>query len=244
MQDWGPASYGDHIADVYDDLYEDLFDKQGAVSFLAERATGGPVLELGIGTGRLALPLAATGVEVHGIDASQAMVDKMRAKPGGDAIPVTMGDFAEVPVNGTYPLVYLAFNTLFALDSQDEQLRCFQNVAERLSGGGVFVLEAFVPDMTRFRDHQDVRATNVSMEGAQVDLTRHDPVTQTSRTQHILFREDGVRMYPVLVRYAYPAEMDLMARLAGLVLRERYENWRETPFTSASHSHVSVYAKP
>lgn len=243
MEDYGKETYGDRIAEVYDKLYEDLFDKEGAVEFLVQRAGSGRVLELGIGTGRLAIPLAERGVEIHGIDASNAMVDKLRMKPGGADIPVVMGDFADVPVEGGYGLVFVAFNTLFALESQEDQVRCFQNVADHLDDAGMFVLEVFVPDTTRFARHQNVEATNVDMNLVQLDVSRHDPVTQTSRSQHILFNEEGTKMYPVMIRYAYPPELDLMARLAGLVLKERYENWRATPFTSESKGHVSVYAR-
>ncbi|HYI45515.1 MAG TPA: SAM-dependent methyltransferase, partial [Actinomycetota bacterium] len=158
-------------------------------------------------------------------------------------IPVVMGDFADVPVEGAYKVVFVAFNTLFALASQEDQLRCFRNVADHLDEDGLFVVEAFVPDVTRFARHQNVDATDVGSDRARIDVTRHDPVTQTSRTQHIMITPEGTKMYPVMVRYAYPPEMDLMARLAGLVLRERFENWRKAPFTADSQGHVSVYGR-
>jgi SAM-dependent methyltransferase len=243
MDDYGPETYGDRIAEIYDDLYDEMFDTDGAVSFLAERARGGRALELGIGTGRVAIPLAQAGVDVHGIDASPAMVEKMRAKPGGAEISVVMGDFADVPVEESYRLIFVAFNTLFALGSQEDQLRCFRNVSDHLDSDGVFVVEAFVPDVTRFARHQNVDATDVGSDRARIDVTRHDPVTQTSRTQHIMITPEGTKMYPVMVRYAYPPEMDLMARMAGLVLKERHENWRGAPFTANSPGHVSVYGK-
>src|SRR5581483_9804184 len=148
MEGYDAATYGERIADVYDEWYAEaaFLETEAAVAKLAELAGEGPVLELAVGTGRVALPLAQRGLEVHGIDASEAMVAKLREKPGGDAIPVTIGDFADVAVDGRYALVYVVFNTLFALESQDEQVRCFRNVAARLEPGGAFVVEAFVPE--------------------------------------------------------------------------------------------------
>ncbi len=240
---YGPETYGERIADIYDDLYEELFDKAGAVSFLAERAGGGPALELGIGTGRLAIPLKETGIDVHGIDASDKMIARLRAKPGGADIPITVADFTDIPGDATYPLIYVPFNTLFALPDQEDQLRCLASVTRHLGDGGVFVVEVFVPDVTRYERHQGVNVNRVEVDDAMMDVSRHDPVTQTVRTQHIIFGEKGVQMFPTFIRYAYPPELDVMARLAGLVLRERYENWRESPFTASSNAHISVYGK-
>src|SRR2546423_1547244 len=150
MEGYGPATYGDRIADTYDELYEETLDTDCAVEALAALAGGGPVLELAIGTGRLALPLAERGLEVHGVDVSERMVAKLREKPGGEAIPVTMGDFADVPVEGAYRLVFVAFNTLFGLLTQEDQLRCFANVAKHLTDDGAFVVAAFFPHRARF----------------------------------------------------------------------------------------------
>jgi SAM-dependent methyltransferase len=235
------ATYGDRIADVYDDWYGDaaFLETEAAVEALAELARAGPVLELAIGTGRIAIPLAARGLDVHGIDASEAMVAKLRKKPGGGAIPVTIGDFADMGVDGRYSLVYLVFNTLFALPSQDEQVRCFQNVAARLADGGTFVVEAFVPEPDKYQG-----LVNVSkIESGEVQLNLHlvDRAEQRSQSQHIVMTPDGARFYPVSIRWAYPAELDLMARLAGLRLRERWAGWNHEPFTKASGKHVSVY---
>lgn len=243
MEGYDAATYGDRIADVYDDLYEDMFDVEGAVALLAELAGEGPALELAIGTGRIALPLVARGVEVHGIDVSEAMVAKLRAKPGGADIPVVMGDFADVAVERAYPLVYLVFNTLFALPSQEEQLRCFENVAAHLDPGGTFVVEAFFPDLSRFDRHQRTGTDRVGHDFVELEATRHDPVHQRSESMHVVLRESGIKLYPVVIRYAYPAEMDLMARLAGLRLRDRFGSWQREPFTSASMSHVSIYER-
>jgi SAM-dependent methyltransferase len=226
---------------VYDAWYgEAAFLETGeAVEALAELAGTGPALELAIGTGRIALPLAERGVEVHGIDASEAMVDKLREKPGGEAIPVTIGDFADVGVADSYSLVYVVFNTFFALPSQDEQVRCFQNVAARLAPGGVFAVEAFVPEPDKYQG-----LVNVSkIAGDEVQLNMHlvDRAEQRSQSQHIVMTPEGPRFYPVSIRWAYPAELDLMARIAGLRLRRRWAGWKREPFTKASGKHVSVY---
>jgi SAM-dependent methyltransferase len=238
------STYGDRIAGVYDDWYEDaaFLETEATVEALAELAGAGPALELAVGTGRVALPLAARGTEVHGIEASEAMAAKLREKPGGDGIPVTMGDFADVGVDGRYPLVYLIFNTLFALESQDEQVRCFENVAGHLVDGGVFAIDAFVPDPARFRQG-GFSVTSVEVDRVRLDLTLLDAAAQTSRSQHVVLSEEGVRLYPVSIRWAYPAEIDLMARLAGLRLRARWGSWRKEPFTAASGRHVSIYEK-
>jgi SAM-dependent methyltransferase len=240
--DYDASTYGERIADVYDELYGTLFDTQGAVEFLAALAEGRKALELGIGTGRIALPLAQRGVEVHGLDASEAMVERMRAKPGGTDIPVTMGDFANVGVEGKFSLVYIPFNTFFALLSQEDQVRCFRNVSPRLESDGAFVIEAFVPDLARFHDHQRVGVERLGDEVVQLEASQHDPVNQRVTSYHV-FLADGedVRLYPVQIRYAWPSELDLMAQLAGLRLRERWGSWRRDEFTSASNTHISVY---
>src|SRR3954451_18765452 len=243
MEGYGPATYGDRIANVYDALYEEKLDTDRAVETLAELARGGPVLELAIGTGRLALPLAERGLEVHGVDASEQMVEKLRAKPGGEAIQVTMGDFADVPVEGEYRLVLIAFNTLFALLTQEDQLRCFANAAEHLADDGVFVIEAFFPDLARFDRDQRTQATLVDEGRVMLDASRHDALAQRVDSQHIVITEEGTKLYPVSVRYAFPSELDLMARLAGLELRERWGSWKREPFTAESGRHVSVYAR-
>jgi Methyltransferase domain len=241
MNGYDASTYGQRIADVYDDVHP--AHDEAMIAALAGLAGSGPALELGIGTGRIALPLAARGVAVHGIDASPAMVDRMRAKPGGAAIPVTMGDFADVGAEGPFSLVYVVFNTFFGLLSQEAQVRCFGNVARRLTQEGVFVIEAFVPDMTRFVRGQVVNASRVENDAVLLDVSRHDPVTQRVVSQQIVLTEGGVRLFPVQIRYAWPAELDLMARLAGLRLRHRWAGWHREPFTAASGMHVSVYER-
>jgi SAM-dependent methyltransferase len=243
MEGYGPATYGDRIADVYDALYEQTLDTHGAVETLAELAGGGRVLELAIGTGRLALPLAQRGLEVHGVDASERMVEKLRAKPGGDGIAVTKGDFADVPVEGSYGLIFIAFNTLFALLTQEAQLRCFANAARHLTDDGLFVIEAFFPDLARFDRDQRAQATWVDPHRVMLDASRHNPVEQRVDSQHIVITEDETKLYPVSIRYAFPSELDLMARLAGLELRDRWGNWQRDPFTGETGRHVSVYGR-
>ena len=243
MRGYDISSYGERVAEVYDEWYggSGPLDTDAAVATLAELAGSGRVLELGIGTGRLALPLAERGLEVHGVDSSPAMVAKLREKPGGNRIPVTMGNFADVAADGSYELVYVAFNTLFGLQTQDDQVRCFQNVAAHLTDGGVFVVEAFVPDPARFNGR--VATTRIEQDAVQLDVTLVDPVAQRTESQHIVITPGGTRFYPVSIRWAYPGELDLMARLAGLRLRDRWSGWTRTPFTRESAGHVSVYVR-
>jgi SAM-dependent methyltransferase len=242
MEGYGPETYGDRIADVYDGLYSGL-DTEGAVKTLAELSGVGPVLELAIGTGRIALPLAERGVQVHGLDASERMVAKLREKPGGDAIPVTMGDFADVDVDGQFSLIYIGFNTFFALHTQEDQLRCFANVAPRLADGGVFVVEGFVPDLARFDRGQRPNVNIVEVDRVMIDVSRHDPVGQRIDSSHVVLTESGTKLYPVSLRYVFPSELDLMARLAGLRLVNRWGGWRREPFNAQSDRHVSVYGQ-
>jgi SAM-dependent methyltransferase len=242
MSEYDAETYGERIAHVYDEWYSAPADEQ-MISTLAELAGGGRALELGIGTGRVALPLAAAGVEVHGIDSSEAMVAELRAKRGGKRIPITIGDFADVAVEGTFSLVFVVFNTFFALTSQDDQVRCFQNVARRLTEDGVFVIEAFVPDVTRFTGGQTVRTTSVETDRVTLEASSHDPVRQRVVSQHVVICEDGAKLYPIHIRYAWPAELDLMARLAGLRLRDRWADWDRQPFAADSTQHVSVFER-
>src|SRR5712692_9958504 len=241
MEGYDTTTYGERIADVYDQWYgeAEFLETDTAVTALAELAGEGPVLELAIGTGRIALPLAERGLEVQGIDASESMVAKLREKPGGERIRVTMGNFADVDVDGRYPVVYLVFNTLFALDSQDEQVRCFQNVAAHLADGGVFVIEAFVPEPERFDG--SVRVSRVDAGLVQLNMSLVDGNEQRSESQHVVLTPAGVRLYPVRLRWAYAPELDLMGRLAGLRLRQRWSGWSKEPFTKTSRKHISVY---
>jgi SAM-dependent methyltransferase len=234
-----PASYGDTWAPIYDDVHTHL-DPTAAVEVLAEIAGTGKVLELGIGTGRVAIPLAARGIAVHGIEASEAMLERMRAKAGGADIPVTLGDFTNVAVEGEYALIYIVFSTLYGLLTQDAQLACVRNAAARLASGGVFVVEGFVPDPTRFDRDQRVQVNRI--EPTRVDLlfSRHDPVGQRVASQQVVVGAQGMQLYPVEVRYVWPSELDLMAQLAGLRLRERWGDWRRGRYTGIG-AHVSMY---
>ena len=242
MEEYGPDTYGERMAPIYDDLYEDAFDVEGAVRFLAPLASR-RALEFGIGTGRIALPLAAQGVGVVGVDTSPKMVERLRAKPGGAVIEVVMGDFSEAEVDGSFSVVYLLFNTIFALLDQESQVRCFANAARHLTDDGVFVIEAFVPDSARFDRGQRVSANGVGSDLIDLEVSRHDPVRQRVESQHAIVRSTGIELYPVVIRYAYPAELDLMARLTGLRLRERWATWDRGEFGSDSGSHISVYER-
>ena len=233
----------DRMAEVYDEWFGVPSDTEDTVAFLSDLAGPGRVLELGIGTGRIALPLSQRWYEVHGVDASEAMVEKLRAKSGGESIPVTIGDFAELDVEGDFSLVCVVFNTFFALLSQEDQVRCFSNVSRRLREGGVFVIEAFVPDMTRWDQNQRIETRHLVEDSVVLDAARHEPVEQRVASNHLVVSEAGVKMYPVRLRYAWPSELDLMARLAGLRLRERWGGWLREPFTASSLRHVSAYER-
>ncbi len=239
MDDYSYETYGQRIAGTYDDWYGGY--DPAAIDALHELAQVGRALELGIGTGRIALPLTQAGIEVHGIDASVAMLAQLRAKPGGDRIPVTLGDMADVAVEGEYALIYVVFNTFYALLTQGEQVRCFGNVARHLVPTGSFVVEAFVPDLTRFSGHQALRTVDLTENRVRLDATTHDPVTQQLVSQHVVLTEQGIRLYPVRLRYVWPAEFDLMAQLAGLQLRHRWGSWSKAAFTADSGRHISVY---
>ena len=236
-----PAEYGERIGGIYDEWFGGRDDQRPIVDFLAARADGRPSLELGIGTGRIALPLAARGVPVDGIDASPRMVAELRGKPGGADLPVAIGDFAGVSApGGPYALIYVVFNTFLMLTTQDDQVRCFARVAANLLPGGVFVMEAFVPDLTRFDEGQRVQVDRLE-PAIRFTASMHDRVRQQIHTRHILLGPDGIETYPIELRYAWPAELDLMARLAGMRLAGRWAGWRGEPFTSASDGHVSVW---
>jgi len=235
-------SFGEDVAGVYRDIRRG--DEEPAVAFLEQMARGGPALELAIGTGRIALPLAARGVRVDGIDISPAMIAHLRAQPGGDRIAVTQGDFADVPVAGAYRLIFVVWNTLFNLLTQEDQLRCFRNVAAHLDPEGSFVVEAYVPAfLHRLRNDQYVDAESVQVDEVRLDLLRHDAATQTIEESHVTLSRAGVRLNPVVQRYSWPSELDLMARIAGLSLKGRWGGWSREPFTSASEAHVSVYGR-
>ena len=237
-------SFGEEVAAMYDELHRGDPDTPAAVDFLERLAGGEPALELAIGTGRIAVPLAGRGIRVDGIDFSPAMVARLRAKPGGDRLDVTIGDFADVAVDGTYRLIYLVFNTLFNLLTQSEQVRCFENVAAHLADGGFFVVEAFVPaHLLDVRDDHYVQAETVAVDEVRLDVARHDAVRQLLYESHVSLTREGTRLYPIVTRYAWPSELDLMARIAGLSLHQRWAGWKREPFTGSSPRHVSVYRR-
>ena len=243
MEGFETTTYGQHMAGAYDDYVRDKFDEEAEVELLAELAGGGRVLELGVGTGRVAIPLSRLGLEVHGIEASPEMVEQLRAKPGGDGVGVTIGDFADVDVPGNFSLCLAVFSTLFMLRSQAEQLRCFANVAAHLEPGGAFVVEAFVPKFGG-GDRQSLEVLRTDVDSVLLEASRVDPVQQRVDIQRIALGKGGVELYPSSVRYAYPAELDLMARLAGLRLRHRWAGWRRQELTADSVWNVSVYERP
>jgi SAM-dependent methyltransferase len=213
-----------------------------AAEFLAGLAGSGRVLELGIGTGRIALPLAARGVSVHGIDLSEAMVARLREKPGGDRIGVTIGDFASVRVDGSFSLAYLVFNTISNLTSQAQQVACFRNVAEHLEPKGCFVIEVGVPELVRLSPGERMVVFAASDEHWGID--EYDVASQGLVSHHFSVVDGRVELRSIPFRYTWPAELDLMAQLAGMRLRERWADWDRTPFTGESRKHVSVWEKP
>jgi SAM-dependent methyltransferase len=236
--------FGEPVAERYDERYAyqakpSVVDP--IVDVLADLVGDGAALELGIGTGRIALPLTRRGVRVHGIDLSEAMVARLRAKPGGDAIPVTIGDFALTRVGGTFSLAYLVANTIMNLTTQEDQVACFRNVAAHLEPGGHFVIEVVVPGLQRLPPGErfqpfDVRATHLGFD-------EYDVVGQGLVSHHYWIDGDEVVVLSIPFRYVWPAELDLMARMAGMKLRERWGDWTREPFTGESDKHVSVWEK-
>ncbi|MGN9809096.1 class I SAM-dependent DNA methyltransferase [Micromonospora sp. BQ11] len=238
-----PSAYGRHAADVYDEAYAHL-DPTAAVERLASLADGGPVCEFGVGTGRLALPLVARGVPVSGIEGSPEMAEGLRAKPGGDAVELAVGDFAATRVPGEFTLVVLAFNTVFALPDQAAQVACFRNAAAHLRPGGRFVIEAWVPDPGAFRAGSALRPVRVTENEVLLEAALLHPAEQRMTTTKIRLTDTGVRLLPANHRYAWPAELDLMAELAGMRREHRWADWTGQPFTDDSRTHVSVYRRP
>ncbi|GAA3452274.1 class I SAM-dependent DNA methyltransferase [Dactylosporangium matsuzakiense] len=237
--------FGERVAARYDESSADMADPavvEPIVDALVRLADGGRALELGIGTGRIALPLAARGVPVHGIDLSRAMVARLREKPGGDAVGVTIGDFATTTVDGAFSVAYLVFNTIMNLTTQAAQVACFRNVAAHLQPGGRFVIEVMMPDLRRLPPGQDAVPFHASETRWAYDL--YDVATQSMSSNYVevVNGRGGFRSIPF--RYVWPAELDLMAQLAGLHLCDRWADWHGAPFTSDSAQHVSVWEKP
>jgi SAM-dependent methyltransferase len=240
----GDGYFDEHVAARYDESSAEMFAPEAvepAVDFLAGLADGG-ALELGIGTGRIALPLAQRGIAVHGIDLSNAMVARLREKPGGDEIPVTIGDFATTRVDGAFSLAYLVFNTIMNLTTQAEQVACFRNVAAHLEPGGCFVVEVLVPELRRLPPGESVRAFDVGENHWGFD--EYDVASQGQISHHFELVDGRLEYVLTPGRYVWPSELDLMAELAGMRLRERWSGWKREPFTSESRKHVSVWEKP
>jgi SAM-dependent methyltransferase len=241
-----PANYFDaRIAERCETYWPEVFDPavvEPAVEFLAALAGAGPVLELGVGTGRLALPLSRRGVAVHGIDLSPPMVARLRAAPGSESIGVTIGDFATTTVDATFTLVYLVRNTIMNLTTQDEQVRCFRNAAAHLEPGGCFVVEVIVPPLRRLPPGETVLPFTVTPTHLGFDEFV-DLAAQRSNSHHYWVLDGQLETFSAPFRYVWPSELDLMARLAGLTLRERWSDWRRSPFTGDSPLHVSVWER-
>ncbi|WP_336053034.1 class I SAM-dependent DNA methyltransferase [Streptomyces sp. CA2R101] len=237
--------FGENVAATYDESMKDMYRPEvvdPAVDVLAELAGGGPALELGVGTGRIALPLAGRGVPVHGIDMSRAMTARLHTKAGGDSIGVTIGDFATTRVAGTFAVVYLVFNTINNLTTQDAQVACFRNAAAHLKPGGCFVIEVGVPELRRLPPGQNAVPFHISP--TQWAFDTYDTATQAMSSHYVKITNGRTTYSSIPFRYVWPAELDLMAQLAGLRLRDRWEDWTRTPFTSESRRHVSVWEKP
>jgi SAM-dependent methyltransferase len=239
------STYGERVADRYDQEHPFLGYGEAQAALLAELAApGNRVLELGVGTGRLALPLVQRGLSVTGIDSSPAMLARLAAKPGGDQVRTILGDMGEVGVTGEFDLIFVVFNTFFALLTQEAQIDCLARAAARLAPSGKLLIEAFVPDLARFTSGQAWRTLRVEDDRTVAESSRHDPITQRVDTNLLYFARDRpVDIVPIRIRYAHVAELDLMARVAGLALHARWAGWNREPFGAGAAKHVSVYTR-
>ena len=242
-----PSAYGARLADDYDELYGDVFDTEAAIDQLVALAEGGRVLEMGVGTGRIALPLAARALEVWGVDGSPAMLERLAAKPAGSSVRAVCGDFGTIRVgdNGEqFDLVLLLVNTIYAMPSQEHQIACFANVARHLRPGGRFVVEAWVPDPPRGGEGLGLRARRLGEGYAGLVFEEHDASRQVLSTRQVVISATGqTKSFPVVHRYAWPAEMDLMARMSDMSLESRWGDWHRRPFDAASINHISVWRR-
>jgi SAM-dependent methyltransferase len=242
MKGYTSASYGDSFAgDHFEEIFAFLPDLDAMVELLAHRAGGGPVLELGVGTGRVARPLAERGIPVDGIDVSDVMLAELRRSAGELPIRPIKSDLADFTPTRRYSLVFCIWNTFYSLRTSEQQARCIQVVADALLPGGVFVMEAFVPDPDYFSHGQEVRVREIAADSVSLQVSMHDANRQIVTSQHVVIREDGIRLHPHEIRYAWPSEIDAMASCAGLRLRERWAGWRHQPFDHTASDHVSVY---
>ena len=237
-------SFDERIARRYEVYWPELFEPAAidpVVDFLAELAPVGAVLELGVGTGRIALPLSRRGIRVHGIELSPAMIARLRTKPGADAVGVTIGDFTTARVAGTFTLVYLVRNTITNLTTQDEQVDCFRNVAAHLEPGGRFVIEVYVPELRRLPPGETIHV--FTRTTTHLGFEEYDVAKQLAVSHHYWVIDGQLETFSTPHRFVWPAELDLMARIAGMTLRERWSSWTREPFTSESRSYVSVWEK-
>jgi hypothetical protein len=237
--------FGEHVAARFDERYAHKAEPavvDPIVDFLAARAGDGAALEFGVGTGRIALPLAERGVRVHGIDLSEAMAARLRAKAGAEQVGVTIGDFATATVEGTFSLVYLVANTIMNLTTQDEQVACFRNAAAHLQPGGCFVVEVLVPRLQRLPPGE--RFQPFAVGPTHLGFDEYDVARQGLVSHHYWIEDGKVDVVSPPFRYVWPSELDLMARLAGMRLRERWGGWAREPFTGESAEHVSVWETP
>ena len=240
MEGFDPrTSFGYHESKRYDAV-DTRGDEEETVAFLANLAGHGDALEFAVGTGRIALPMMGAGIRVDGIEMSEHMVDRLREKPNGNSVEVTMGDMSRDTTGRTYGLVYLVYNTIGNLLTQDDQVRCFEN-ARHLADDGVFVLECQVPTAPSRSGHQFVDAERVAATHVVLDVCQYDPVTQVLDENHVWISADGIELSPISLRLAYPPEFDLMARIAGLRLRARWGGWKHEPYIANSWRHISVY---
>jgi SAM-dependent methyltransferase len=243
MRGYHEASYGDAFADVYDDWYANISDVDATVRTLAGLAGTGPVLELGVGTGRLAIPLAAAGVAVHGLDSSEAMLQQMASKPGGSAVHAHLGDMVGGLPTGPFSLAFVAYNTFFNLLTDTDQRACFAAVAQQLADGGLFVIEAFVPEAGR-TNASAVTVRSITADRVVLSVSTSDPAAQRAEGQYVDITEaGGVRLRPWSIRWATPDQLDEMAATAGFTLQHRWEDFGRTPFDTESERHVSVFCK-
>ncbi len=243
MKEYGPTTFGDLNAEEYDALH-DPGTTGDCVDLIKDLAGAGDVLELAIGTGRIALPLAASGITVSGFDASPEMLDKLREKPGGSDLQTWVANMARFDLGRQFDFAFLVFNTLYNLTTQKAQRDCFQCVADHLRPGGRFLVEAFMPNRERFENNQAVRTQKVSFDSVWLEAVQHDPVAQTLDYQRIHITEDGMTLKPLPMRYVWPAELDLMAALAGLHPVAHWGGWQKQPLTAASDMYIVVYEKP
>ncbi|MDP2324902.1 MAG: class I SAM-dependent methyltransferase [Gammaproteobacteria bacterium] len=239
----GDNNYGDKYAAVYDDLFANRDDVSLVTAVLHELAGNGDIIEFGVGTGRLAIPLSQRGHRVYGVDNSQVMLDALKAKPGSQSVTPVLGDFGTVAVGKPVALVFSAFSTIYLLGTPEAQLQNFRNAAAHLAVGGRFIVEAFVHDRTRFINNQQVVATEIGESHATVQISLLEPAKQIIRTQQMTFTPAGISFLPNRLRFIYPAEMDLMAQLAGMALEYRWRDWERRPFEASSTNQIAVYTK-